>query len=317
VTVRNVCPSCSIAYPATQRFCTRDGARLQPLVRQERLSLGALVAGRYRISAQVGEGATSTVHLAIHVVTQRVCALKIIHPDLTTDPESMARFQREAANASRIRHPHVVAIHDFGETGDRQLFLAMEFVRGESLSELLAREDRVSTSEVTPIITAVAGALTAAHEIGIVHRDIKPDNILVGLGRERTTVVKVADFGLAKASHALEQRVTLSGALIGTPAYMSPEQANGEHLDARTDIYSMALVAFRMLTGQLPFAGATAEETIRARLLQQPRTLREARPNHRWPAGLQPVFDAALAANRNARTASAIAFARALEGELT
>jgi serine/threonine protein kinase len=313
MTARNVCPTCSTAYPVTQHYCKRDGSALVMLDRPERLSLGTImIAGRYRVTARLGEGSTSTVFLAEHVTTHRISALKILNPGLVADAESVSRFHRDAANAGRISHPNVVEIHDFGETGERTLFLAMEFVKGEALSLILAREQTLPPARVAAIVRQAAAALAAAHELGIIHRDLKPDNILIATGQSGDDIIKVADFGLAKMTHALEQKRSLFGAVIGTPAYMSPEQASGEALDARTDIYSLGLVTFRMLAGALPFGGGTASSAVRARPDGQPRTLTDVRPDVAWTTTLQRVFDRVLAVDRRARFATAPQFAEAL-----
>jgi serine/threonine-protein kinase len=205
------------------------------------------------------------------------------------------RFNREAENASQIAHPNVAAIYDFGETSDGLIYLAMEFVDGEPLTKLLEREGALPARRTARIVEQVASALEAAHDIGIVHRDLKPDNVMITRGRDGTDLVKVVDFGIAKAMEADDQNVTKTGLAIGTPEYMSPEQLGGGVLDARTDIYSLGLVTFNMLTGHLPFPTVTSREALVVRLTEHPRKLAEVRPDATWPASLQAVLDRALA----------------------
>jgi serine/threonine-protein kinase len=208
----------------------------------------------------------------------------------------VARFNREAANASRITHPNVCAIYDFGETPDGLIYLAMEFIEGEPLTDLLEREGALPVPRAVGIFTQVAEALHAAHDLGIVHRDLKPDNVMLTRRKGGADVVKVVDFGIAKAVGGDEsgQKVTKTGLVVGTPEFMSPEQLSGDKLDGRSDLYSLALVFYRMLTGKLPFEAATAQETMIQRLTDEPITLAVSRPDLKFPPGLQPVLDTAL-----------------------
>src|SRR5881628_481076 len=211
------------------------------------------------------------------------------------DPDAVARFNREAANASRITHPNVCAIYDFGETTDGTIYLAMEFIEGEPLTDLLQREGALAPLRAAHIFVQVADALQAAHDLGIVHRDLKPDNIMLTRARDGADVVKVVDFGIAKAVGKDDsQKVTKTGLVMGTPEFMSPEQLSGDKLDGRSDIYSLGLVFFKMLTGRLPFEAGTVQETLIQRLTEEPAKLAAARPDLRFPPGLQETLDAAL-----------------------
>ena len=214
---------------------------------------------------------------------------------MTNDPEAIARFNREAANAARINHPNVCAIYDFGETPEGMIYLAMEFIEGEALSDLLAREGALELPRAVGILEQAADALQAAHDLGIVHRDLKPDNIMITKSRGQQEVVKVVDFGIAKAMGGEEgQKVTKTGLVVGTPEYMSPEQLSGDVLDGRSDVYSLALVFYRMVTGTLPFQADSAQETMIKRLTDDPMPLEQARPNAGFPQQLQAVMDLAL-----------------------
>src|SRR5689334_8200978 len=237
------------------------------------------------------------VYLAEHVKMGRKSAVKVLSPELAFSAEAISRFHREAANASRINHPNVAAIYDFGETSDGLLYLAMEFVEGESLRTMLMREPRLDVLRSAKLIRQAADALAAAHHLGIVHRDLKPDNIMVTRNLDGTDLVKVVDFGIAKTvdEGSGSQTLTTAGVSIGTPEYMSPEQLAGEKLDARTDVYSLAVVLFNILSGTLPYPRLTSRETLVKRLTSQPRRLRDVAPDIDWPADLQRALDRALA----------------------
>ncbi|HUK62665.1 MAG TPA: serine/threonine-protein kinase, partial [Dongiaceae bacterium] len=216
---------------------------------------------------------------------------------------------REAANASRITHPNVCAIYDFGETADGLIYLAMEFIEGEPLTEVLNRERTLPPQRAGAINRQVADALQAAHDLGIVHRDLKPDNIMITRGRDGGDVVKVVDFGIAKAMAGGDsQKVTRTGLVVGTPEFMSPEQLAADQLDGRSDIYSLALVLYRMVSGRLPFEGSTVQETMIKRLTDEPTPLATARPDLAFPPGLQSALDTALARRPAERYQSAAKF---------
>jgi serine/threonine-protein kinase len=311
VTARRICPQCGTEYSDELRFCPRDGTALRPLEPSSDL-VGEIIADRYHVTRKLGEGGMGEVYLAEHVKMGRPCALKVIRHALVHDADALARFTREAGNASRITHPNVAAIYDFGETPDGVVFLAMEYVEGESLQSLLRREGSLPPERVVAIVRQVAAALADAHALGIVHRDLKPENIMIGRSRDGGDLVKVVDFGIAKAVTGDRQQVTKTGFVLGTPDYMSPEQLAGEPLGGQSDQYALALVAFQMLTGKLPFAGKTEHEVLVKRLTAEPLKLVEARPDLTWPAGLQAVFDRALARRPEDRFPSVTDFAEAL-----
>ncbi|HXF95571.1 MAG TPA: serine/threonine-protein kinase [Gemmatimonadales bacterium] len=304
-----LCPVCSTEFGDDVRFCKNDGAALRSFTPAQDL-VGQIVAERYHVLKKLGEGGMGQVYLAEHVKMGRKSAIKVMNPAMVHDPDAIARFNREAANASRITHPHVCAIYDFGETVDGLIYLAMEFVEGEPLTDLLEREGALPLERAGAIFLQTADALQAAHDLGIVHRDLKPDNIMITRGRGGQEAVKVVDFGIAKAVGGDEaQKVTRTGLVIGTPEFMSPEQLAGDPLDGRSDLYSLALVFFRMLTGQLPFQADTVQDMMLRRLTDAPLTLAEARPDRRFPAGLQACFDSALARSPAERYQSVAKFA--------
>ena len=305
-----ICPVCSTEYADDVKFCPNDGQTLRSAAPANDL-VGQVVADRYHVVKKLGEGGMGQVYLAEHVKMGRRSAIKVMNPSMVHDPDAVARFNREASNASRITHPNVCAIYDFGETPDGLIYLAMEFIEGEPLTDMLEREGALPLARAADIFRQTADALQAAHDLGIVHRDLKPDNIMLTRKKGGGDTVKVVDFGIAKAVGGDEpgQKVTKTGLVIGTPEFMSPEQLSGDSLDGRSDLYSLALVFYRMLTGKLPFEATTVQETMIKRLTDAPTTLADARPDLSFPPGLQPILDTALARTPAERYQSVAKFA--------
>ncbi|HYL97566.1 MAG TPA: serine/threonine-protein kinase, partial [Blastocatellia bacterium] len=249
------CLKCGKSYSDEQAFCpddntplvTRDSGEQDPLV-------GRVIAGRYQVGALIARGGMGAVYRAVHTKMNRTCALKVL-VQTVPDPDSVARFNREAQMASRIDSPHAVTIYDFGEAEDGLLYLAMEFIEGEPLTTTIARERTLALPRVARITSQIAEALSAAHRLGIIHRDLKPDNIMITRKGGDQDYVKVLDFGIAKvvAEGNPNETLTQTGIVLGTPPYMSPEQLTGEHLDPRSDVYSLALIVYQMICGKLPF----------------------------------------------------------------
>ncbi len=290
-----VCTTCGTEYPDEQSFCPTDGASLKSTGAVADL-VGSIIDGKFRITKKLGEGGMGAVYLGEHVRMGRMSAIKVMSKSMANDPDAIARFNREASNASRIAHNNVCSIYDFGETDDGIIYLAMEFIEGEALTDLIEREGALAPKRAADILKQTADALEAAHELGIVHRDLKPDNIMIARSREGADLVKVVDFGIAKAIGGDDegQQVTKTGLVVGTPEYMSPEQLSGDKVDGRSDIYSLALVFFRMLTGTLPFQADTAQEVMIKRLTDEPMKLVDALPSGAFPSGLQQTLDKAL-----------------------
>ena len=309
VSATRICPQCSTQYEDDQRFCPLDGSTLKSLSGAADL-VGSVIADRYHVIRKLGEGGMGQVYLAEHVRMGRKSAVKVLHPAMVHDTDAISRFNREAANASRISHPNVAAIYDFGETSDGLIYLAMEFVEGEPLTAVIERVGALPAARAASIVRQTGDALAVAHDFGIVHRDLKPDNIMIARNRDGSDCVKVVDFGIAKAANVEAQKVTRTGLIVGTPEYMSPEQLAGDPLDGRSDVYSLALVGFTMLTGQLPFPSETAQEAMIMRLTDRPRSLAEMKPEVKWPAELQAVMDRALSRDVAGRYSSAAEFGR-------
>ena len=288
-----ICPTCGTEYPANQRFCDRDGSALRTQGGGTDL-IGSIIGERYHVLKKLGEGGMGQVYLAEQVKMGRKSAVKVMNPGMVHDADAISRFNREAANASRINHPNVAGIYDFGETSEGLIYLAMEFIEGESLTSLVEKNGALTPARAADITKQAADGLAVAHDMGIVHRDLKPDNIMIAKNRDGSDCVKVVDFGIAKAAGAENQKVTKTGLVVGTPEYMSPEQLAGDKLDGRSDVYSLALVAFNMLTGKLPFDGETAQESMIMRLTDEPKSLSVMKPDTSWSPEVQAVMNKAL-----------------------
>ncbi len=264
VAVLKVCPQCGTEYETAARFCPSDGSALRP--KGSDSLIGRVLADRYHILKRIGEGGMGRVYLGEHVKMNRQCAIKVMSPALVNDAESAARFAREASNAARIIHPNVAAVFDYGES-EGLIYLVMEYVDGEPLSRLLAREAPLGLDRAIEITRQIADGLGAAHELGIIHRDLKPDNILITRTRAGKEVAKVVDFGIAKAMlESVEEGLTRTGQVIGTPEFMSPEQLLGDPVDARADLYALGCMFHMMLTAAPPFDAKTREQMIKRRL---------------------------------------------------
>jgi eukaryotic-like serine/threonine-protein kinase len=267
--------------------------------------LQASLAGRYEIERELGRGGMAIVYLARDFRHDRRVALKIFRPELAAAVGS-ERFLREIHITAQLQHPNILPLYDSGEAGGF-LFYVMPFIEGESLADLLGREPQLPLAQAVQIAREVAEALSVAHSHGIVHRDIKPQNILLTGGH-----AVVADFGIARAiAEAGADKLTQTGMAVGTPAYMSPEQASGDReIDGRADIYSLACVLYEMLTSDPPFTARVAHMVIAAKLSGTARPVRELR--REVPVALETALAKALERSPNDRFASARAFGAAL-----
>ena len=228
--------------------------------------IGQTLDEKYRIEQRLSAGGMGAVYRARHLSMDRPVAIKVLHQRLLADEAARIRFQREARAAVRLKHQNAVSVTDFGETADGYVYLVMELLEGPTLREILVKEAPIETARAISIMLQASAAVTAAHEAGIIHRDLKPSNILVTQSPEVPSVVKVLDFGVAKLAAEIidddEGAITMrqTGALIGTPRYMAPEQYNGGDLTAAADVYSLGVILYEMLTGMAPFTGSTTVE---------------------------------------------------------
>jgi serine/threonine-protein kinase len=307
-----ICPLCDRTYEDEHIFCAADGTALRSVDRPDDL-IGSVVDDRYLVQSLLGEGGMGRVYLAQHVHLPRRVALKVLHEQLHHDPAAMARFNREASNASRIEHPRVARVFDFGRMPGGSTYLAMEYIEGRTLAAILAEQGALPIDRVVVLVQQIADGLMAAHALDIVHRDLKPDNVMIMPGVDGLEQVKIVDFGIAKTVGDLDAgTLTAPGFVTGTPEYMSAEQLLGSQLDARADVYALGVLTFKALTDRLPFPSPTPERGFGSALTDVPKTLSEVRPERRWPPGLQPVFDRVLSRQRESRYPTARAFADAL-----
>jgi serine/threonine-protein kinase len=238
--------------------------------------IGKVVAGRYRLEARLGEGGMGVVYRARHVLIDRVVALKLIRPDLRGETHLRAWMLREARAANRVDHAHIIDIHDIGETEEGELYLVMEYLQGTPLSAELARGP-MPVARGVDILEQMCAALARAHDLGVVHRDLKSDNILLTARGGRKDFVKILDFGLAAI--ARDPRLAPKGAVFGTPEYMSPEQARGDEATPQADLYALGVLFFEMLTGQLPFRSSDRDTLLEMQRTQPPPRPRSIRPD--------------------------------------
>jgi serine/threonine protein kinase len=263
--------------------------------------------GKYKIVEEIGRGGFGTVYRARDTMLDRVVALKVLHPQLMVDPTFLARFQQEARAAANLKNPHIVTIYDLGET-EGVWYIAMEYLAGRPLDRMISQEGPLEPERALAIARDIGAALDHAHGQGLVHRDVKPSNIVVAADGSAT----LTDFGLVRA--ALMSTVSTAMGLIGTPAYMSPEQCEGQELDGRSDLYALGVVLYEMLTGQVPFQADTPLAVMRGHADKPPPPPRKLNPE--LPAGVEAVVLKALAKGRGDRYQSGEELAAALKGAL-
>ncbi len=280
--------------------------------------IGKEILGQFRILERIGKGGMGEVFKAEQPAMDRMVAIKILHEKLASRQDLLSRFRREARAMSRLSHPNTVRVFLYGQLEEtEQLYIAMEYLDGADLAHLTRRDGPMEVTRAAKIMIQVLGALEEAHGVGIVHRDLKPENILLTTQGGIPDFPKVLDFGLAKIK---EQRMrpgslvlTREGMIFGTPEFMSPEQARGETLDARSDIYSLGVIFYEMLTAKLPFPRSKPMEYIAHHIKSPPFKVTQRRPELNLPAILDPIMDKALEKNRDDRYSSAKEFAQALK----
>jgi len=281
--------------------------------------LGRTVVGKFRLQSLLGEGAMGRVYVAEHLSLSQQIAVKVLHPHLTGDESLARRFHREAKSAFTLNHPNSITIYDFGQDEDGLLYIAMELLEGRSLHDVLAEQGPMELDRVVRILSQVCLALDEAHHKGIVHRDLKPENVMVQDRRGEPDFVKVCDFGIAKVQDASgESAITMAGMVCGTPEYMSPEQARGDPLDGRSDLYSLGVILYQMVTERLPFTAETALGCVTKHLTEEPPSPRSVRPDLDIPPVLDAFILRCLDKDPAARPATAGEFRQELEriGEL-
>src|SRR6201996_1009900 len=264
------------------------------------------IAGRYRIEGRLGVGGMSTVHLAFDSRLERYVALKLLAEHLADDPTFVSRFRREALAAARLVHPNIVQVFDFGfDSGHHQHFIVMEHVSGNSCAELLRDRGRLPVAQAIDIVTQACRGLDYAHRNGVVHRDVKPGNLLVS----DSEVVKLADFGIARATD--QSSITQAGSVLGTAAYLSPEQARGDEAGPQADLYSLGVVTYQLISGRLPYEASSLSELALKQQRESPIPLDDLNPD--VPAALATAVASALEIDQRFRPHDAMELAAALQ----
>ncbi len=298
-----VCPKCRAEYPARGRStCEADGTRLIDAEEYARSQsdplLGHRVGGRYRVIERIGTGGMGTVYRAQQSGLDRDVALKVLKSELIENRDTVARFHREAKAMSLLMHPNTVRVFDFGEDEEGHLFLAMELLEGELLTAWIEREGAPPIDQAIGVVQEILRSLAEAHEKGLIHRDLKPDNIfLARVEGHARPVVKVLDFGIAKVfrdDRKLDELETQAGTVFGTPRYMSPEQAQGKTLEHKSDLYSVGVLLYQLLTGRAPFIDDDAVVVMAKHIREDPDPPREAAPDRPIPRSLEKVVLRAL-----------------------
>src|SRR6188768_2502588 len=276
-----------------------------------------ILGGEYLVLEKIGTGGMGSVYKASQPAMNRMVAIKILHPKLANRKDLTSRFRREARAMSQLTHPNTVKVFVYGELEeDGSLYIVMEMLEGRNLNQTVRKDGPIPAERAIPILIQVCGALQEAHSQGIIHRDLKPENIFLSTNGGLRDFPKVLDFGLAKVTER-ELRpgsvmLTQEGMVFGTPEFMSPEQAQGKPLDARSDIYSLAVILYEMLTGKLPFDARTPMEYIQKHVTEPVLSFAERAPDKQFPAGLEATIVRALSKRPEERFQTAADFAEAL-----
>lgn len=317
------CPRCQVVYGDEARFCSADGTRLVAAVgggagpavpvagnvNFARL-VGQVLDGRYRVTQKIGEGGMSFVYEATDIPTGTKHAIKMLSPKLVKDVNAMERLRREASFGVRLAHPNVCHIERLGETDTGLAFIVMPYIEGELLCDRTNRLGFLRLHDAIRFVRDIATGLRLAHSLGIIHRDLKPENVMIAPGADGAEKAVVMDFGLAKERHvsAAVKKLTATGIVVGTPEFMSPEQLRGKPLDSRTDIYSLGVMTYEMLTSRLPFAGNSQQDIMLARLKGDPVPIREMRPELNFSPRVERALQKCMARDAAARYGSALEF---------
>lgn len=308
-----ICPACDVGAYGNPGKCAACGADLADVGERSGLDLVGMVIGdKYELTELIGEGAMGWVYRGIHRALQSSIAVKLLKPSAEPDETRDKRFEQEARSASGLNSPHIISIIDFGRTPGGILYIVSEYLRGDTLSELLAQQGPLPLPRTLRIIDQLLSAVYEAHEAQLIHRDMKPDNVIITPLRSGEDFVKVLDFGIAKLGGDQNQRLTMQGQLFGTPAYMAPEQIRGQEVTPRTDLYACAMILYEMLAGFEPFRSESVMEVLSMQLHNDPPPLREAPAAAHLSPELEAVVMKGLSKDPEARFADAAEFRQAL-----
>ena len=311
------CPACHKTYPSDYYVCPADQTGLQSA---HELQPGMIIRNKYQILGRLGIGGMGVVYRGRHLTFNEVCAIKIVNDAIAGDANFLQRFQTEAVVTRKLRHPNAVRVDDFDYTDDGRPFIVMELVEGKNIGEILHEEGPLRVPRAVRVATQAARALGVAHKLGIVHRDIKPGNIILATDEQGQETAKVLDFGIAKLLEAAgdaKPGMTMTGMMVGTPLYMSPEQfmgkKAGDDIDGRTDIYSLGVVLYQMVTARLPFEGDTIYSLMMQHMEGNPRPPHELVPELNIPESLSRVILKAIDKSRDKRFQTAEEFIAGLD----
>jgi serine/threonine protein kinase len=320
------CPHCNVANPDEARFCAACGKATSatepvsyPHLKAPLELVGKEIAGRYRLLSKLGEGGMGAVYKAEQISLKRACAVKLLKADVASTELMLRRFDAEAKAVAALSHPNTVNIYDFGQDTDGTFFIAMEFVEGRSLRDVIHTESPLPIRRALAIASQVASSLADAHSHNIIHRDLKPDNVMLSVRGRQKDVVRVLDFGIAKLrdeGRATQAAMTQAGDMLGTPQYMAPEQIRAEQIDGRTDVYALGCILYEMLTGRMPFEGATVLAILSKHLTETPVAPSQRRTDLQIPPHIDQLVMAAVAKDPNARPATMELFGEQLNALL-
>ncbi len=314
-----VCPHCGGAYPVEEGFCPMDGTRLrtlhattmgaggtpvQPANARANELIGTVLDRRYRLDALIGEGGMGLVFAATHVLIGKPLAVKVLRKEHIEAPDVARRFLLEARVASSLKHPNVVEISDFGEMEGGGAYYVMELLEGRTLAQHIDQQGAMAPADAIVVATQICAGLSAAHALGVVHRDLKPDNVFLANPRHGAEhpLVKLLDFGIARAG---PRRITVMGAVLGTPEYMSPEMAQGHDVDHRADLYALGVMLFEMLTGTVPFYDKEMAKTLELHVFAQRPTLASRKPELARLVQIGELVGSLMAIDREQRPSGA------------
>lgn len=311
-----VCLACGLETQEEIANCPNDGSLLaagaDPLV-------GTIFLEKYQITKVLGRGGMSAVYKAKHLMMDRYVAIKFLRSELVHDNIMLQRFQLESKAVSLLKHPNIITVHDFGVSTQGIPYLIMDFLEGKTVADLISEFEFLEPARCVNLFKQICNALTHTHNKGVIHRDIKPSNLIVSIGDDGQEIAQVVDFGIAKmleSEASSASKLTASGEVFGSPAYMSPEQCNGSAIDARTDIYALGCVIYNCLTGRPPLLGRNAMETVLMHVRDMPKSFGEIRPDLSISPVLERVVFKALAKDPEERFASMSEFGAELAKSL-